>query len=84
GPAYLLGDDCFYGTGRACDYIVQTPQLTEMEFRFSEAGHALVYDLVHIFQARIGQIGDDHVQAAIDAGFRRSFDSGRRGDLRSG
>ena len=35
-----------------------------------EAGHALAHHVVHVFQAGFGQIGDDHVQAIIDAGLR--------------
>ena len=33
-----------------------------------EAGHALAHHVVHVFEARVGQIGDDHVQAVVDAG----------------
>ena len=32
-----------------------------------EAGHALAHQVVHVFEARIGQIGHDHVQTVVDA-----------------
>ena len=35
-----------------------------------EAGHAFAHHVVHVFQARFGKIGDDHVQPIIDAGLR--------------
>ena len=37
-----------------------------------EAGYALAHHVVHVFQAGVGKIGDDHVQPIIDArlGFR--------------
>jgi hypothetical protein len=35
GPAYLLGDDCYYGTGTGCGYMVSgQPQVVDMELRF--------------------------------------------------
>ena len=34
-----------------------------------EAGHALAHQVVHIFQARVSQIGHDHVQPVVDARF---------------
>jgi hypothetical protein len=34
-----------------------------------ETGHALAHHVVHVFQTRAAQVGDDHVQAEIDAGF---------------
>ncbi len=35
-----------------------------------EAGHAFAHHVVHVFEARFGKIGDDHVQPVIDAGLR--------------
>ena len=34
-----------------------------------EAGHAFAHQVVHVFEAGVGQVGDDHVQAVVDAGF---------------
>ena len=33
-----------------------------------EAGHALAHHVVHVFEARVAEIGHDHVQAVVDAG----------------
>ena len=33
-----------------------------------EAGHAFAHHVVHVFEAGVGQVGDDHVQAVVDAG----------------
>ena len=32
-----------------------------------EAGHAFAHHVVHVFQAGFAQVGDDHVQAVVDA-----------------
>ena len=34
-----------------------------------EAGNALAHHVIHVFKARVRQVGDDHVQAIVDAGF---------------
>ena len=33
-----------------------------------EAGDAFAHHVVHVFEAGVAQIGDDHVQAVVDAG----------------
>ena len=38
-----------------------------------EAGHALAHHVVHVFEARAAQIGDDHVQTVIDRGAALGF-----------
>ncbi len=38
-----------------------------------EAGHAFIHHFVHVFEAGIAEIGDDHVQAVVDARFAFGF-----------
>ena len=35
----------------------------------SERGHALAHHVVHVFEARISKVRDDHVQSVVDARF---------------
>jgi len=34
-----------------------------------EAGYALAHHVVHVFKTRVGQVGDDHMKAIVNAGF---------------
>ena len=38
-----------------------------------EAGYAFVHHVVHVFESAFAEIGDDHVEAVIDAGFVFGF-----------